>query len=270
MTIAATKTLENSPLISKLHAVLDEDPWRLGLDHQNLAESESPSTTDRVRQILRSEILSGELAPGTVADSVNLAERFGVSRTPVREALRSLQEEGYLVGENRKRLEVVQPSVEELEAVFAERMFLTVVSTRLTVPQLTDAELNRMERLLTLMDELRAAGEHVLWRQADNAFHSTHVKHVSDTMRNDHSRLYERASMFRAVWLRNRNYTLSFSIDDHPMIMEACLERDAERAALVAAKHLMRVAMTLCAEIAPGKDLKALREVLRMAGDTDQ
>jgi DNA-binding GntR family transcriptional regulator len=269
MTIAALKTVSDSPLIARLKDLLDEDPWRLGIDHQNLGDTEPESSTDRVRQALRSEILSGELGPGTVVDSVNVAERFGVSRTPVREALRGLLEEGYLVGEKGKRLEVVRPSVEELEAVFAERMFLTIVSTRLTVPQLTTAELERMQKLLKLMDELRAAGEHVHWRQADNAFHSTHVKHVSDTMRSDHSRLFERASMFRAIWLTHRNYTLSFSIDDHPMIMEACLERDANRAALVAARHLMRVAMTLCAEIAPGKDLTALREVLRMAGETE-
>jgi DNA-binding GntR family transcriptional regulator len=263
------KSEAETPLLERLQLVLNEDPWRLGVDSTNSSESAEESSTDKVRQNLRLEILSGKLAPGTFVDSVTVAERFGVSRTPVREALRALIEEGYLVGQKSKRVEVVRPSVDELEAVFAERMFLMVISTRLTVPKLTQAELDRMQALLNLMAELRAAGEHAHWRHADNAFHSTHVKHVSESVRNDHSRLFERSSMFRAIWLRNRNNTLTFSIDDHPLILEACIERDANRAALLAARHLMRVAVTLCAEIAPGRDLNALREVLRMAGEND-
>jgi DNA-binding GntR family transcriptional regulator len=261
-----TASERNAGLYERVSSILAEDPWRLGVEFSTLADGESDTSTNRVRQALRAEILSGELAPGSVVNSVNIAERFGVSRTPVREALRSLFEEGYLVGEERKRYEVVQPSVEELEAVFAERMFLTVICTRLTVPKLTEAELDRMRRLLALMTELREAGEHQLWREVDNAYHSIHVKHASPTLRADLSRLFERSSMFRAIWLRNRNNTLTFATDDHPVIMDACEQRDADRASLVAARHLMRVAMTLCAEIAPGHNLDALGELLRMAG----
>jgi DNA-binding GntR family transcriptional regulator len=257
---------EREDLIQRVHEILREDSWRLGVEFSTFSDSESDTSTNRVRQALRAEILSGELAPGTVVDSVNVAERFGVSRTPVREALRSLYEEGYLVGQERKRFEVVRPSVEELEAVFAERMFLTVICTRMTVPKLTSDELDRMRRLLKLMTELREAGEHQLWREVDNAYHSIHVKHASPTLRSDLSRLFERSSMFRAIWLQSRNNTLTFATDDHPVIMDACEQGDADRASLVAARHLMRVAMTLCAEIAPGHNLEALNELLRMAG----
>jgi DNA-binding GntR family transcriptional regulator len=244
------------------------EQWRLGVFNGSDNDKESDTSTEKVRQALRNEILTGVITPGSVLASVDVADRFGVSRTPVREALRSLLEEGYLTGANHKRLVVAQPSIEELEAVFVERMFLTVICTRLTVPKLSKDELERMKTTLDLMYKLREAGEHELWRKADNVFHSIHVKHASQTIRDDLSRLFERSTMFRAIWLRNRNNTLIFATDDHPLLLDACQSNDPERAALIAARHLMRVAMTLCTEIAPGRNLSALTELLRMAGET--
>lgn len=219
-----------------------------------------------VRRQLRDAILRGDLAAGEAVTSVGVAERFGVSRTPAREALRMLQEEGYLRGESNQRLRVVQWSPEELETVFSERILLSALCTRLTVAKLTDADTEHMQQLMDVMDNAQASGDHDGWRLADTEFHAVHLQGASETLRSDLARLYERAWMFRTMWLRGRDHSLSYSLNDHPEILDACRNRRPELAGLAAARHLTRVALTLMAELAPDHDPATVREALRIAG----
>jgi len=224
------------------------------------------SAVQTVRTELRDAILRGDLRPGDAVTSVQVAETFGVSRTPAREALRMLQEEGFLRGELNRRLRVVEWSPEELEAVFAERILLTVLCTRVTIPTLTNADIDDMEALLGDMETARVAGAHDAWRVADIAFHGMHLKGASPTLRADLARLYERASMFRAIWLRSRDQSLSFNMEDHPAILEACRRRDADAGGVAAALHLTRVALTLMGQLAPDREPAAVRQALRLTG----
>jgi DNA-binding GntR family transcriptional regulator len=224
------------------------------------------TAVQNVKAQLREEIIRGDLRPGDALTSVQVAERFGVSRTPAREALRMLQEEGFLTGELNRRLRVVEWSADELEAVFAERIMLTVLCTRLTIPALTDADVERMQSLMQEMSAARGAEDYEAWRKADVAFHHMHMKGASETLRSDNARLYERASMFRAIWLRSRDQAFAFNMEDHPAILEACRQRDAEAGGLAAALHLTRVALTLMTELAPEREPAAVRLCLRLAG----
>jgi DNA-binding GntR family transcriptional regulator len=247
--------------------LLDEGYWILGAGRAGPRPSRGEATAvETVRNRLREAILRGELQPGEAVTSVQVADRFSVSRTPAREALRMLQEEGFLSGESNQRLRVAEWSPEELEVVFAERILLSVLCTRLTVPQLTDDELDRMELLFARMAAARESDDYEAWRRADVAFHSMHMHRASPGLREDVSRLYERASMFRALWLQSRDKNLHFATDDHPTILDACRERDGDRVALGVARHLTRVALTLMIEIAPGRDAVVVREALRLAG----
>jgi len=211
--------------------------------------SRAGDTVHAMHNDLREAIIRGELQPGAAVTSVEVAERFGVSRTPAREALRMLQEEGFLRGESNQRLRVVEWSADEL-----------------TVPTLTDADIAHMEQLLRSMQAARDDADHDAWRLADVAFHHVHMQGASTTLRADLARLYERASMFRAIWLRNRDQTLSFSMDDHPDILQACRTRDPELGGIAAARHLTRVALTLMTELAPDHEPAIVRQALRLAG----
>jgi DNA-binding GntR family transcriptional regulator len=230
------------------------------------AAARAGDTVQAVRQELRDAILRGDLAAGEAVTSVGVAERFGVSRTPAREALRMLQEEGFLRGSSNQRLRVVEWSPEELESVFAQRILISALCTKLTVPNLTDADISRMEHLMTTMDAARVSGDQEGWRLADVEFHDIHLRGASDTMRADLARLYERAWMFRTMWLRNRDLSLSFNLNDHPDILEACRLRRGDLAGAAEARHLTRVALTLMTELAPDVEPATVREALRLAG----
>ena len=226
----------------------------------------SGDTVQAMKNQIKGAIIRGELRPGTPLTSVGLAEQFGVSRTPAREALRMLQEEGFVRGENNQRSRVAEWSVDELETVFAERILLTVLCTRLTIPGLGDADIRRMEELIDIMVVAFDTNDSDAWRRADVEFHRKHMQGASTTLLADVARLYERASMFRAIWLSNQGQSLADSMTDHPAILEACRARDPELGGIAAARHLTRVALTLMTQLAPGREPSTVRQALRLAG----
>ena len=242
-----------------------------GSDDSQNADVDEPTTrsgntVQAIKNKIRDAIIRGELRPGTPLTSVGLARQFGVSRTPAREALRMLQEEGFVRGESNLRPRVAEWSADELEAVFAERILLTVLCTRLTIPRLTDSDVRRMEELIDVMTAALDSGDGDAWRTADVEFHRKHMEKASSTLLADLGRLYERASMFRAIWLRNNGQALSDSMIDHPTILAACRARDPEEGGIAAARHLTRVALTLMTELAPGREPSTVRQALRLAG----
>ena len=79
---------------------------------------------------LREQILSGALPEGAVLSQVKLAERFGVNRTPLREALRMLQREGLIDAQYNRRVRVSRLSTADLEDLYAER----IVTEALGIP----------------------------------------------------------------------------------------------------------------------------------------
>src|SRR5437899_11996058 len=92
-------------------------------------------STEVVHDRLRSSFLRGELDPTVPLSQVQLAARLGVSRTPLREALRMLQREGLIYSEPNRRVRVAELSVADLEQLYAARVLVEALSVRLTVPR---------------------------------------------------------------------------------------------------------------------------------------
>ncbi len=105
--------------------------------------------TDRAYGELRSAIIAERLAPGTVVIEAELVTTLGVSRTPVREALHCLELEGYLGRDEAGRLVVHVLTREELAEIFLVRELLEGFAARQAAARISDAELDRMEELLT-------------------------------------------------------------------------------------------------------------------------
>ena len=94
-----------------------------------------PVTVALIRDRLRDAILMGELSPGERATQVSLADRFGVSRTPMREALRMLELEGLVLRESNGRFRISPLSGPQIEDLAVMRINLEVVAINLTVPR---------------------------------------------------------------------------------------------------------------------------------------
>jgi DNA-binding GntR family transcriptional regulator len=235
-----------------------------GLSDDQPSGARAGGTVITVRNMLRTAIIRGELAPGSPLSSVQLARTYGVSRTPLREALRMLQEEGFVAIESNQRARVATWSSDELEALFAQRILLTALCTSLTVPRLTDIDVKRMGQLLVDLERAEADNDHDAWRDADVEFHHIHMMLAPPALLADVKRLYDRALMFRYMWLGQRRTAISPSADDHPGLLEACTRRDQSHAANTAAQHLARVALTLVTQVDPSRDPATIREALRL------
>lgn len=127
------------------------------------------SAAARVADSLRERVSSGRLAPGTALSQSGLAEEYGVSRIPVRDALQQLAGEGLV--ELRSATAVVTPlSIDDLQELYELREAVEPVATRLAVPRVGRAGVARMTRLLAVMDDpaLGPGG----WLETNAAFHA--------------------------------------------------------------------------------------------------
>src|ERR1700712_215458 len=101
---------------------------------------------------LREAILSGAMPAGAVLSQVRLAEDFGVSRGPVREALRLLQREGLVEAELNRRVRIADVSVDDLEELYAMRIVNEALAVRAIVLRLTGQQLQELHAALEEMD----------------------------------------------------------------------------------------------------------------------
>jgi DNA-binding GntR family transcriptional regulator len=114
------------------------------------------SKTDMVAALIREQIITGELAAGEQLRQRDLAQRFQVSQTPVREAMRRLESEGLVIGDTHRGFTVVEPDDGPVEENFQIRAALESLGASLAARKIDAAGLARLEEL---NDQMRAMAE---------------------------------------------------------------------------------------------------------------
>lgn len=182
---------------------------------------------DLAHATLRQRILNGELAPGSRLDHEAEAQRLSVSRMPIREALRRLENEGLVEIQSHRAVYVRALSAADLEELYVLRIALEGTAARLGAERLDDARLDRMRNMLPVMAEIVAREDRPAWLAADGQFHETLYAAAG------HPRLLavitglrEEASRYRLVGLAQAR-ELRIGLEDHHAIVEACERRDA-------------------------------------------
>jgi DNA-binding GntR family transcriptional regulator len=126
--------------------------------------------TDGLVEALRDEIRTGRIEPGSRLRQADIAQRFQVSTTPVREAFAALEREGLLVGSPHRGVVVFKPTVEDLKETYEIRIPLEALATEKAVENMTDADLAEIKRLLDRMAE--AADDRKRYSKLNLEFHS--------------------------------------------------------------------------------------------------
>lgn len=198
-----------------------------------------PTRDEMVANTLRKAILRGELAPGQKLDQTTIAGHLNVSRSPVREALKTLAAEGLVEMQPHRTATVTQLSLEELREIYEIRLVLEALACRLAAPNMDEARVARLEALLGAMDRARSRSE---WLDYNSEFHFT---------------IYEAAHRPRLLTmidsLRNaiapyiRQYIASEerkreSRREHAALVEACRDGDGARAKEVVEQHVSTAA----------------------------
>lgn len=194
--------------------------------------------SQRVRDHLRGEILSNRLAPGTHLQEEVIAAQLGISRAPVREALRLLAAEDLVTIAPRRGAVVRSLSPEEFLAAYQVREALEVLAIRLAIPRLTPADHGALRDLHQEMVLLAARGDVDGFFEANAAFHAL----VIDLAGNDRLREIYRQLMNQLRRYRMRSMSLRGGLDrslaEHAAILDAIERREADAAARLLADHI--------------------------------
>lgn len=217
-----------------------------------------------LRSHLRELILGGALQPGTVISQVELARALGVSRTPLREALRMLQEEGLVEAEPNRRARVTRFDPGDLDSVYGCRVMLESLGCMLTVGSFAEDEVAQLEAALAAMATHAKTAAVEAWQTAHREFHRVLVGRASDQFGRTIAAYQDRAERYWVMFIHaNGSSGLGMRAEEHRAIFEAAARRDATQAAVLLARHLSRTALTLMAQLAPEHEPLTVRTALQ-------
>ncbi|HLH62794.1 MAG TPA: GntR family transcriptional regulator [Ktedonobacteraceae bacterium] len=211
---------------------------------------------------LRKLILDGTYAPGTMLSQVELAEVLGVSRTPLREALRMLQKEGLIEAEHNQRARIPSFNPQVLDSIYASRVLLEALGIRLTVPRLHAYDLEMLQNTLT---ELLAAGDAERREEPHRRFHRLLIAYAGEYLYDTIAGYADRCTFYRRMYVQSDPRNRVIADAEHEAILQACIARDAETAAYRLTQHLARTALTLLAQLTPEYEPVAVRTALQIS-----
>ena len=212
------------------------------------------SLHDQLVDRLRELITEGQLRPGTKVPEKQLCERFGVSRTPLREALKVLAAEGLVTLTPNRGATVRRLTVDELADVFPVMGALEALAGEIACQHVTDGELRRIRQLHEAMVAHWQAGELQPYFRCNRQIHDAILEATRNpTLQATHRALASRILGARYVanltperWRR--------AVDEHEAMLDALQHRDGPRLAVILKQHLMNKLETVRAWLAQQDD----------------
>ncbi len=204
---------------------------------------------DVVFKTLREAILKGDLAPGERLMEIKLANQLGVSRTPIREAIRKLELEGLVVMVPRKGAEVAKITEKDLRDVLEVRASLEELAISLACERITDEKIAELKEALEQFRTVIKGKDVTKIAQMDVAFHDV----IFEATQN--ARLVQMVNNLREQMYRYRlEYLKDFSThsrldEEHVKIFEAVSARDIERATALIREHIYNQEVTVVKNI---------------------
>jgi DNA-binding GntR family transcriptional regulator len=220
--------------------------------------------TEDVYERVRSAILDGELAPGAVMSQVALAEDLGISRTPLREALRMLQSEGLVEGEPNRRVRVAPMTARDLEELYVMRITLEAEAIRLSVPHMTSEDLARLEGQMAEMAHYAAAKDYRRWNIPHEQFHRGLTAHAGERVNFVLRQMFDHAERYRRLHIGQG--PSAWATAQHRDILDACEAGDRDLSAGLLASHLARTGLEVSELIDPGHDPQLLKSAVTDVG----
>jgi len=190
--------------------------------HQTLRE--------KILETIREAILKGNLKPGEKVAEPELAERFGISRTPIREAFRQLESEGYLTVIPRKGAVVAALSERDVQEFYAIKSILEGYGAALAAVKLSEKDMAKLEATNDKLKKLAEEGDVKSFYRVHNEFHEIFLKAA------DNSKLYELIQQLGMKFSRLRMASLSvpgrmaISVAEHEKLLEAFRNQDGQAA----------------------------------------
>ena len=204
-------------------------------------ETDNPTLTEKLASAIADGILNGSLKPGVRLDEVGLALQHGVSRTPVREALRQLTASGLIDMRPRKGAVVSKATPEQVESLFVAMAEMEATCTRLAAMSMTPVERRRLQARHETMTALAARGDPAAYADANVAFHSAIYAGAHNAPIAEYAMsLRRRVGPFRRAQFQVEG-RLTRSNQEHDAVVRAILAGDATAAHAAMLHHVSLV-----------------------------
>jgi len=196
-------------------------------------------------QVLRDRILRGELLEGEPLRQEAMAEQLGVSRIPLREALRQLQSEGLVTFYPHRGVVVSTLSPEEISEAFELRAVLEPDLLRRAIPNLTEADFAKARGILAAYEADLQNGDVSTWGELNWQFHSTLLERANRPLSlgiirnlNYHSNRYVRLQLMLT-------HGETRAIEEHRLILSYCEKRETDAACSMLVEHVLHAGRSL-------------------------
>jgi DNA-binding GntR family transcriptional regulator len=204
-------------------------------------KSDGRTRSDRLAAAIADAIVSAELPPGTRLDEQGLADRYEVSRTPVREALRQLATSGLIEMRPHRGAVVAAVTRERLEALFVAMGEMEATCARLCALCMTPLERRRLQALQEAMADLVHQGDPAPYEQANVVFHSAIYAGAHNAVLQEMTAgLRRRLAPFRRAQFRTAG-RLARSFAEHAEVVRAIVAGDAAAAHRTMLHHVSLV-----------------------------
>lgn len=214
---------------------------------------------DVVFNTLRQEILTGKLKPGERLMEIQLANKLGVSRTPIREAIRKLELDGLVIMIPRRGAEVAQITLKDLKDVMEVRCALDVLAIELACERMGQEELNNLYQACESFREAVKTKDTRKIAEADVAFHDTIVLSTGNTrLIQLVSNLAEQMYRYRFEYLKDAT-SHEMLQQEHTEMYGSILKKDKIAAASVVRKHINNQEEAIIKQLQLEKDKAGLK-----------
>ena len=203
--------------------------------------------SQKVYRALKTEIIKGSLKPGTKLSEGKIAEQMGVSRTPVREALKELAAEGFVKMNPNQAVVVSNASVEDVQEVLQIRGVLEGLAARLATKTINEEEIKELEKYQKQMEYYTKKDDVLAFSEMDAEFHEL-ILNICGNNRLIQIRknLSDQAHRYRIRSLSVPG-RLKYSLKEHQEIVEALKRKNSEQADRLSQKHIENVLANILA-----------------------
>lgn len=218
------------------------------------SDGRPPPLADRAHAALVEAIVSGDIPPGAKISEPDLARRLGISRGPLREAVRRLEERGLVQRRPHAGVRVVELSLSDVLDVFTVREALEGMAARLAALRRTEADIDDLRALVERQAASIRTGADADLRREEASFHSAVARlsgsaQIMSILGSDLHRMIRNYRLRMRVAAAGRGER---AVEEHRRIVDAIAEQDTDLAELLMRRHVAAARTVLHADLVAG------------------
>jgi len=208
----------------------------------------------KVYKILKKEIIKGSFKPGDKVLENKIAEQMGISRTPVREAIRVLAAEGFVTLNPNQGIVVRSVSAENIREILQIHSVLEGLAARLFCEVINEENLKELENYVNKMEKLANKKDTLAYSEVDLQFHELIVNNSRNKrLMQMRKNMSDQAQRYRISSLRIPR-RFKESLKEHQNILEAFKTKDAKKADSISQKHIQNALKNIMNNVVEKKE----------------